>query len=847
MPALVAIFCFVVGLVTALWQSPYNVAPRSTLYYDSGHYLESCRCLTATIGQYYAGTTTENTAAVLANALLLDGPILPSAGSVAFALAGQTPESAAAFTLVIMQCLFHGLAAALTCLITIGLSKNKYAGITAGLLWALYPSAIVATNSFLTEPLAVTLFLALIYLLYQFFSAQKIGWRTFLAVSTGSISGLLLLLKPALLPAIVLLNLSAQIMQRKNKQRLAMIFPLCFGLFLTLAPWLLFTKYATGTIHLLPSRRPVYNIVSGCNLETDGWGTYPDHPLISLYTDDSSAVQVASSLLGKNPPDAVNLLLRKSARFWAAPWNDYRYKIFGLNYKIQSFIHCLLLLIGFYGLLYFTSKLFSGTLEDKQKFVVTACLFGIFCHGTYILFEGIPRYFFTAMPLFIILALSLISSLRQTAVSWAKLIAATAYNLLFVFILQIDPLPFLPWLNCLLKVLLGLAALISTWLLLKPNTNKKVFSGIIILAGIYLAALLTAHSSSSFESHEWVCDLSAKQKASRDVFIEGDQTKPDWVLLFVDGDSTLANAEIRINGHRLTDKLLSVYQYYGERYELQDFLNTLGLLLRKNPEDLPKWRAVKVPLNLVKIGSWNNISLTSADGSKVTIYGDYPNGTAQERSLQAFNELSPGKLLSSGNEQFESRIYRPVGSPLGQSKSYLDGKPGDLSDSFGKQTGDYRMFLVFGYKQAENPLSTENTKNDGQIQSTWNPATNPVKFDIALPDAYLNKPLLNIGIKLMVRSPQGKGQLVISGLINKQEHIGPGSILPGSPKLYSIGSDWQNVEFSAVLPSSFLRQTKARLLGEISSLGTPLQCQDLKIILSPEPGPELEKHTLKFF
>lgn len=895
-----ALFCLICGLVIALWQSPCNTAPRTTLYFDSGHYLDSCQVLAKTVKQWHDEDFSKAAAQELANWLMLDGPVLPIAGALAFQVAGQVPQSGHWFTLVAMQCFFQAVAAALLCLITIRLSKSRIAGLFAGLIWSFCPSAVSATNSFLTEPLSVTLFLSVIALLYglvaqngnttepvttELPARSRNAWtKPLLAIAAGFTTGTLMLLKPALLPTLILIHSIALFNCRqklsaastlfsslyKYKQSFSAAFLIALGLSLCLIPWLLFTKYATGSFHLLPSRRPVYNIVSGMNIETDGWGTHPNHPVIELFSEDEQAAAVGNGLWQTHGPELTNLFLRKPMRLWSLPWNDYRHKIFGLSYGTQSLLHAILILFGLYGAIFWGAKLLSSTLDSSQKFLIASCITGILGHLIYLPFESISRYAFTAIPLLTILAVSFISSMGKGPIKLGSLLLAAGINLLAVVALRLDLLPFLALaipstsaciaVDGLLKASLIMASFWSTWQMIKnvfaseTTTARRALAFLFLIMAAYFSMTVFAFSSSEAEAHEWSCVLKNDQAAVRKVDVEtNNSVKPDWALVLIDGDNSVANALLTVNGKVLTGKPVSIYQLYGKKYDIHDTLNIIGLLLRKNPEDIPRWRVCVVPIELLNLHGSNTIKASIGSGDHITIYGDYQReGRERSRCIPVYEEISPGKMFNGSEDRFESRVLRPTGSLLGRSVSFLlsndkENKK-DLSGKLGTQTGDYRIFLMLGYGHSKSD-SSQPTQQPTSSPELILPksSVSPAQLNITIPDKFLNASLLQVKVDIDVRTRNSAGQIAISGIVTTENRTGFDSVLPGSPKVINVNEQWQTAEFLSSIPTSRIRSQKPKLHIEFNRLGGAILCQNLKVSLIPKHGPEFAHHSIKIF
>src|SRR5580700_7944837 len=83
---LCAVLCFCTGLLACFLQYSLSTAKGETnlvLIFDSGHYQETARSLTAVIEHQEPGQSSKQTQD-LAQALMLDGPILPGLAAIIF-------------------------------------------------------------------------------------------------------------------------------------------------------------------------------------------------------------------------------------------------------------------------------------------------------------------------------------------------------------------------------------------------------------------------------------------------------------------------------------------------------------------------------------------------------------------------------------------------------------------------------------------------------------------------------------------------------------------------------------------------------------------------------------------
>ncbi|MBX9687704.1 MAG: hypothetical protein K2X27_13435, partial [Candidatus Obscuribacterales bacterium] len=622
----------VLAFCVFLSQNPSNILPRTTLYFDAAHYLETCKRICETAGPALSGQLSQGQIDSLAFYLMLDGPVLPGAAALLFGLFQKTPSPTEWQLLVAMQCAFQAACSGFIYLLARSIFSEKLLAIIASLLWIIYPATISSCNTFLTEPLACLLIVASLYFMNGLSDNETKKTSDYLkALSCGVSLALLALLKPALAPAALAAfaisafgSLTLSLRKTLNsKQSLTDSFKfnrlslgktsICLlALLFTLSPWLSFTKAARGQIQLFPSRRPVYNITTGCNLEGDGWGCHPTHPVALMYDDNEEALPVALALLESNPQEQCNLALRKLTRLFNLPWNDYRYKILGLNFRLQAIFQSILLVFGFSGLALLFSALFSKALPLNPKLSIISILVLIAGHLIYLPFEGISRYGFTAMPLIILAAVATIRVLWRGKQKLIEKLAFILSSAVAIFLCKFDLTPYILLLteSTEIAVLLAamskaLAVIIALGFFLRNSSlaETEVAARRALLAAITSLSLMaiaisTAMASSEHESSSWQCNLKSSNGAVREVSIDKkDVARADWALLLVDGDQNIAGASFKVNSYKPKEPLNSLYQYHSEKYELEDWLSQFASLIRKSPEAVRKWRAIEIPLS----------------------------------------------------------------------------------------------------------------------------------------------------------------------------------------------------------------------------------------------------------
>ncbi len=400
----------------------YFIQPYSSeLTFDACHYLASSELIVRALSGQAADTNPLVSAHVstgafgpmtmgqqVAQAISIDGPLLPALGAMALILGKVLNASASATAVVICtQILLHGFNTYLVVLLARALLGGGYTVILAGLLWALYPPALVAAGMFLTEPLAATLMLAITYLACRARNLLGPGAELRKAPGTlcslGFLVGLVLLHKVALFPASAL---AIALMFLPDRKRFKIAGVIALGLICVVVGWFALTRCLSGEGTLMPNRVASENMSLGSDIENAGWHCMPLPPRTQFYFFTHPLTTYAVSFIN-NTPAMLVLETSKLDRLIAHPWNHYRRAVFGLDFTAQEVWQRLVLLLASLGMVAAALRTSCRFAEDNGAFsgrnlaFVLAIIVG---HLLFLPFEGISRYFFSAMPLVTILA-----------------------------------------------------------------------------------------------------------------------------------------------------------------------------------------------------------------------------------------------------------------------------------------------------------------------------------------------------------------------------------------------------------------------------------------------------------
>jgi hypothetical protein len=384
------IFVFVFGFCASFLSNLLDSGPRLVLHFDARHYYQTCHDLVVYARSYMSGRP-DDMPPLLVQGLLLDGPVLPGLSALFFTIAHKIPRETDWRWFLVFQSLLQAGCAVLVAVLSERLTNSRRCGVVTGVVWALWPAAVIAAGRLMSETLATLILLGIPAL-----SGRGAGWKPALP---GLLCGLLALVKPALLPAgLVVAIFSIAYSQRAWKNRLIATSILALAFVLTVAPWAVFTKITTGKAQVTISRQSLLNIATGVDFETQGWDSIPVSPYIQLFGEQDPPSAVLVSAISQRPVDWIKLSLTKISRLWCLPWNDFSRSPFGLDPNVQNWLHWGLLATASIGVIVWR--------RATSPAVLIGCLIVIAGHLAYLAVEAVPRYAFPSLPFMLVLASS---------------------------------------------------------------------------------------------------------------------------------------------------------------------------------------------------------------------------------------------------------------------------------------------------------------------------------------------------------------------------------------------------------------------------------------------------------
>jgi hypothetical protein len=859
---------FTLALIVRLVYNIYIAQHRIIDVGDSFYYLSAGRSLARLVresqsisaffsqltaaAQYAPGSFNSFSSLALSDRLLIDGPIYPSYLATIFLISGKALSSAA---LNVHQLTF-GLANSLldACLAVavayLGeISFGVASGLLAGVFWCFYLPAVINTQQCYGEPcvaLLLTLFVAVLCKLTcaveapaeTVASGSRKQSKSFLfSLIGGVLAALVMLAKPAFVvlpPLLIALHFIALAFsggQRRNRLSPASMF---LGVVLTLTPWLLYTSTVTGAPRLIVNRAPGYNLYIGNYLPTDGWKTWP---VVDGVPDDvGDAKKFIASEFDHRPLALVSLTLRKIQRLFAGVWNDFHQSAFGVSYNLQNTFQALYLLLATLALMIFT----AGKLRGTKPFAYTAALtitWAVAFHFIYVLFEPVPRYAFTAMPLVLTLAAAGLMAFGRAlaAVPSKKSRLRVAWQYLFLILLfavfssalyrfwtpvglfvlfvkdaiqlrQLSALFLFAFFACLglgfgrILTRIGRGGFLCYWIAAKT---------------FILTALVAACGALSEPAYlEWSHKLSgATANVITTVLALPDlgDSAPDTVFLLVDaqGDDGPPSLTFTLpDRSRVTPGPIGLYEVTAASKDIPVLLNLQGRMMDRDQRSFRQWWLFPVASRSLHFGRDNRIDVACAEPQRsAKIFADYvkpaaESGACESADLPSLTSFSWSKGFLTADCR-DPRVYENSYFRGRATAGYFNG-----DTSLQPIEGALRLRVavpMLGLKPSSS-MKPEAVRNivlldapaerlvSGTIPGSLLFASAPM----ILPSPVASASLLHFRAKMRAIHPHIPASLAISIEVGKAKTPYNPVWLPAC---LNLDKEWQEVDFTTVLPA----------------------------------------------
>lgn len=630
--------------------------------------------------------------------IFISGPLLPAYLAVIF-WQNILPD----FVVVrFINAIIDSLCLVVLFLIADSLFGRKSA-LLAALLYVIYLPFILLSGIVSPEPITIFLILLSLYLILLWY---KIGLKKYLYLC-GLTLGLLMLAKPtaSLLFAPFLIGFLYE--HRSNlKNGLALILKTSLPFLAITLPWVIITSLYYGQPAVRDPHYSQANFRSSSSIKYEGYDLD--------YAERDFWIYPVSYTISHDPSGYAKLLVKKFARLWSKPFNDFR-QSFIITPGISTVIHLVIVISALFAIFYYLFV--SGT---GYIYLLLIPLYYTFIH---IIFHSLARYNLNPMPLLIIASSGILVKIfdyfrevffSPIKISWLLgIILSLAGG---VFILLIPTKLFVDFFGPASGKTISLlvTGLILAAILIYPG--RLIYSSIGFAKAFYATAIpgfiLFAVSSviGSTPEHwaEWKYRLDdSNQAAGVRIFIpknfriaakESPGIRVD--LLGVRGAEN--KFQISINGNK---SLFSVGQPpIISKYYRKATYAVFEKMLDVGKEEIRHWSyfelSSRVFNDFVQRDGFIDIQICPLDSGSldrpITLFGNYPLTGADSALIPDLNRSSSERFIDEGDPRVW--LNYPLSSDSVISYFISDKKlnkvaKDDLSPVMGKQTGRYRIYI----------------------------------------------------------------------------------------------------------------------------------------------------------
>src|SRR5262249_24057303 len=156
-------------------------------FWDAAHYIDSSRDLADYARHWLAGDVTGVSELLprVSQKVLLDGPVLPVVGAATYLALGRAPAYDNLILFVIIQSLLQAMSAYVACLWAGRLTGSRSWGLLGGLVWGVYPSAVIAAGTYMSETATTFMLLVLTLTASLLVMAEQPGRSPFWLTAFG--------------------------------------------------------------------------------------------------------------------------------------------------------------------------------------------------------------------------------------------------------------------------------------------------------------------------------------------------------------------------------------------------------------------------------------------------------------------------------------------------------------------------------------------------------------------------------------------------------------------------------------------------------------------------------------
>ncbi len=646
-------------MTVSLWYQLKYFDTRILFVFDSAHYLLTASQLFPVLQKLtccdFAAVFDAIKAPDFSSNIMLDGPIVPLLGALAFFVTGQPPAATSWLVMAVVLSLTNGFSAGTLAVLSNRLFPSKLFCLAIGVSFVISPATIVSSGRFLTEPIATFLLVVLCLICLHGVTTQSRVIRLFCAAAAGILAAVGFLTKVALAPGWCALVVIGLFCQKRSKSSIVreLLATLCGGVLVMLC-WLVFTLASTGHFNLMPQRMPAYNLAFGNNIRLDGRATMPVSVSTLRYIEKGSSVSILLSVWSEHPAELANLYLRKIPRVMGYVWNDFKQVVFGLGINGQNYIHGAVLTLAAIGLFFMIVELTSSSesIDFGRQFLLLVTVVLMVIHLViYLPFEAIARYAAPVQP-FLLLAAAF-GSVRVWTFGQKQALAVVPLIVLLLLLLKLDPSSTL-----LIQLPLGYALALLAFLRLllvcslfgyliwltfcRANSFGSHPRVVGILASLFLVFVVSpVIATTLFQDDQRECklELNAGERLFRDILAPENssqpkgETKSDFYSFYIDCDSRCSDSQFFVNGVKVDNNALSVNKIDSSRYFLFNIMRMNASVSDIPTEQMRQWRVVEIPAELLHLEQGQKNQLMVVAGSTgLTVYADRLN--KNEKSIR---------------------------------------------------------------------------------------------------------------------------------------------------------------------------------------------------------------------
>lgn len=626
--------------------------------------------------------------------IFLSGPIYPIYLAALFYVC-----PAGDFTLIrILNILIDTLCLFLIVLVARRLLGER-AAFLAGLLYIFYLPFILLTGMISPEPMTILMILLATLLVLHWYDKQKAKYVFY----TGAILGILALLKPT--AVLLFIPFGAALVYDYRKKITILISPVikaAIPFIIILIPWIIITSAYYGRLSI---RDPDY---SGANFRSSSSIEYEGYDLD--YTDKDFWTAPVLQTITNDPIGYAGLLIKKFARLWEHPYNDFGQSfIFGP--QSAKVFHFLIVITSLFGILAF--------INNSQKGLIFLFLIPLYYTGIHVIFHALARYNLDAMPFMIIASAAVMIEIydylsEKTRHRQAGMIIRLSLALAGLIVIFLIPdrivVPFMGQAGAIMMVMIKtVILLIMLYFLfkeLRSHMGRRAVP-ITILPAMILIITISIPSLSADSWAEWKCRLdSPEQLAGVRIYIPDNfrlqPGEPARIGIDLTGEKGTGQTGhpigLYINGQRSVLDLdhPPINEFYYKKMTYNVFQSILGV----DSIQMPSWRFI--PFNpevfnqLLDEYGYIDIAVDNNNFGPLDLRGAYNIEGQPIVNMPSLTHSSIERYIEKG----DPRIWVDYNLSSDSAISYYIENTGnrriefdDLSKSPGKQTGRYRIVL----------------------------------------------------------------------------------------------------------------------------------------------------------